>query len=86
LFGVGSVLRYLQEKTFFATIVAAPLRGKAGSGGGTRALCQGRASYFTHHTFSSPEHGALQVSQVWVAVVRTFCRRRDGTCQAQWLV
>jgi hypothetical protein len=71
------VLRYLQEKTSFVAIVAAPLRGKAGSGGGTRALCQGRASYFTHHTFRSPEHGALQVP---LAVVRTWCRRRDGTC------
>ncbi|HEX2238591.1 MAG TPA: hypothetical protein VHJ19_09705 [Gammaproteobacteria bacterium] len=78
-----SVLRYLQGQTSFAAIVAAPLRGKAGSGGGTRALCQGRASYFTHHTFGSPEHGTLPVP---VAVVRTFCRRRDGTCRAQWLV
>jgi hypothetical protein len=78
-----SVLRYLQEQTALAAIVAAPLRGKAGSGRGTRALCQGRASYFTHHTFVSPEHGALRVP---VAVVRALCRRRDGTCQAQWLV
>ncbi len=77
------VLRYLQEQTTFAAIVAAPLRGKEGSGRGTRALCQGRASYFTYHTFSNPEHGALRVP---VAVVRTLCRRRDGTCQAQWLV
>jgi hypothetical protein len=77
------VLRYLQEQTPFAAIVAAPLRGKAGSGGGTRALCQGRASHFSHHTFRNPEHGTLPVP---VAVVRTLCRRRDGTCQAQWLV
>lgn len=78
-----SVLRYLQEQTAFAVMVAAPLRGKAHCGGGTRALCHGRASYFTHHTFLSPEHGALRVP---VAVVRTLCRRRDGTCQTQWLV
>ena len=80
------VLRYLQEQTTFAAIVAAPLRGKGGkegSGRGTRALCQGRASYFTYHTFINAEHGALRVP---VAVVRTFCRRRDGTYQAQWLV
>jgi IS4 transposase len=77
------VLGYLQEQTPFAAIVAAPLRGKVGSGRGTRALCQGRASYFTHYTFNSPEHGALRVP---VAVVRTLCRRRNGTCQAQWLV
>jgi hypothetical protein len=77
------ILRYLQEQTTFAAIVAAPLRGKEGSGGGTRALCQGCASHFTCHTFRNPEHGALPVP---VAVVRTLCRRRDGTCQARWLV
>jgi hypothetical protein len=78
-----AVLHYLQEQTRFAAIIAAPLRGKAGSGSGTRSLCQGRSSYLTHYTFTNPEHGA---SRVPVAVVRTLCRRRDGTCQAQWLV
>lgn len=83
------VLRYVQEQTTWAAIVAAPLRGKAGSagsagsGGGTRTVCQGRASHFTCHTCGSPEQGALPVP---VAVVGTFCPRRDGTCQAQWLV
>ena len=78
-----AVLRYLQAQTNFAAIIAAPLRGKAGSGRGTRALCQGRASYLTHHTFVSPEHGALRVP---VAVIRTLLQRTDGRRHTQWLV
>ena len=79
------VLRYLQEQTTLAAIVAAPLRGKAGSGRGTRALCQGRASYCSHHIFNSPEHAALRVPGRCHHGVRTLCRGRDGTCQAQHL-
>jgi putative transposase len=76
------VLRYLQEQTRLSAIVAAPLRGKVGSGGGLRALCRGRASYRTQHTFVSSEHGAWRVP---VALVRTWMRQRDGQRQAQWL-
>ncbi|MBA4379418.1 MAG: hypothetical protein C0393_01805 [Anaerolinea sp.] len=61
-------------------ILAVPIRGKKG---GTRALCQGRGSYRTAHTFRSQEHGALTVP---LGVVRTFAKRRDGTRKAQWLI
>jgi putative transposase len=90
------VLRYIQEQTPFAALVAAPVRGQgkkdeagcaassgASSGGGTRALCQGRASHWTHHTFRSPQHGTLRVP---VAVVRTWTQRRDGKRHWQWLL
>ncbi len=61
-------------------MLAVPVRGKQG---GTRALCQGRASYRTQHTFRSQENGELTVP---VGVVRTFSQRRDGSRKAQWLV
>jgi len=88
-----AVLRYVQEQTPFAALVAAPVRGKgkkadapkdeAGSGGGTRALCQGRAGHWAQHTFKSPQHGTMRVP---VAVVRTRTQRRDGKRHWQWLL
>ena len=74
-----AVLRHLQQHTRLSAIVATPLRGQRG---GIRALCRGRASYRTQHTFVSSQHGALRVP---VALIRTFIRRRDGKRQAQWL-
>lgn len=73
------VMRYLSE-TGLAVIIAAPIRGKKG---GLRALCRGRRSYRTTHTFRSPENGALTVP---VGIVRTFVRRHDGSWTPQWLV
>ena len=63
-----------------SVIVAAPLKGKTG---GTRALCQGRRSYRTEHTFRSQDYGELTVP---VMVVRTRSQRRDGTYLWAWLV
>jgi putative transposase len=59
-------------------ILAVPIRGKQG---GTRALCHGRRSYRTAHTFQSAEHGRLTVD---VAVARTYARRRSGKRTATW--
>lgn len=73
------VLRWLLEHRVPA-IVAAPIRGKQG---GTRALCQGRTSYRTTHSFQSAEHGALSVP---VTVVRTSHRRQSGQRSPAWLV
>jgi Transposase DDE domain len=63
-----------------SVIVAAPIKGKTG---GTRALCQGRRSYRTEHTFRSEDYGELTVP---VMVVRTRSKRRDGTYIWAWLV
>ena len=63
-----------------AVIVAAPIKGKTG---GTRALCQGRRSYRTEHTFRSDDYGELTVP---VMVVHTRSKRRDGTYIWAWLV
>ncbi|MBN1993679.1 MAG: transposase [Anaerolineae bacterium] len=76
------VLRYLQHSGW-PTIVACPIRGKSG---GTRALCQGRASYRTEHTFKSHPYGAYTVP---VAIVRTYTSRRRSQRKkrrATWLV
>ena len=61
-------------------LLAAPIKGKKA---GTRALCHGRGSYFTQHTFRSQKNGQLTVP---VAIVRTFAKRRHGPPKAQWLV
>jgi putative transposase len=73
-------LRFLLTQPHLAVIMAAPIRGKKG---GLRALCQGRRSYRTTHTFRSAPNGALTVP---VGVVRTFVKRRDGRWVLQWLV
>ncbi len=73
------VVRWLQTQPLPA-IIACPIRGKQG---GTRALCQGRASYRTTHTFHSAEHGDVTVP---VAVVRTAHRHRAEQRTVAWLL
>ena len=75
------VIRYLQQHRYSA-IIACPIRGKKG---GTRALCTGRGSYITTHTFSSAEYGSCEAT---VAIVRTFntSGRRRQRRKARWLV
>jgi hypothetical protein len=74
------VLRGLLAEPDVSVIIATPIKGKTG---GTRALCQGRRSYRTEHTFRSDDYGELTVP---VMVVRTRCKRRDGTSYWTWLV
>jgi putative transposase len=77
-----AVLRYI-EHSGWPAILACPIRGKTG---GTRALCQGRASYLTQHTFKSQPYGAYTVP---VAVVRTYTSHRRSKRKkrrATWLV
>jgi putative transposase len=57
---------YLDQQGIPA-IIACPIRGKQG---GTRALCQGRKSYATHHTFSSD--GGRKQRTAQLVVCRTF--------------
>jgi hypothetical protein len=57
--------------------------GVRGKKGGVRALCQGRKSYHTRHTFCSPQWGEITVP---VSVVRTRQQRRDGSWRVMWLV
>lgn len=73
---LGSLLKDPQ----LSAIIAVPIRGKTG---GTRALCRGRSSYRTTHTFQSDQYGTLTVP---VAVVRTMRKLRGGRRKAEWLV
>jgi putative transposase len=57
---------YLAQQEIPA-IIACPIRGKQG---GTRALCRGRKSYRTQHTFSS--NGGRKQRTAELAVCRTF--------------
>ena len=74
------VMRGLLAERDLSIILAAPIKGKTG---GTRALCHGRRSYRTEHTFRSAEYGELTVP---VMVVRTRAKRRDGSYKWVWLV
>lgn len=60
------VQNYLEAQKIPA-IIACPIRGKTG---GTRALCQGRKSYRTQHTFSS--QGGKKQHTAELAICRTF--------------
>ena len=73
------VLRWLTE-LHLPALIAAPIRGKQG---GTRALCQGRASYRTTHTFRSADQGEVTVP---VTVGRTYQRQWAGGRRGAWLV
>jgi putative transposase len=59
-----AVMAYLTRRAQ-PTLIACPIRGKTG---GTRALCQGRQSYRTAHTFVSGK----QTFTATVAVCRSF--------------
>jgi hypothetical protein len=67
--GFASIPVYrLLEQQPFAVVIACPLRGKA-DGRGSKALCQGRKSHHSTHTFRHPEYGNYTVP---VTVVRTW--------------
>lgn len=74
------VLKSFLKNPECSALVAVPIRGKSG---GTRALCRGRTSYRTTHTFRSDKWGELTVP---VAVIRTVRILRDGRRQLEWLV
>jgi hypothetical protein len=66
-----------------AALIACPIRGTTG---GTRALCQGRKSYATEHTFKD-QHGEEFTAPVLVCRVFTTARRTGRLQrQAEWLL
>lgn len=77
-----AVMAYLTSQPQPA-LIACPIRGTTG---GTRALCQGRRSYCTTHTFSG-EHRAEFTATVAVGRVFTTARRTQRLKRrAEWLV
>lgn len=77
-----AVMEYLTQQGYPA-LMACTVRGRQG---GTRALCQGRKSYSTVHTFTGP-HGRQFTALVSVCRVFTTARRTGRLPRrAQWLL
>ena len=70
----GQVIQYLQDQKQ-ASILACPIRGKTG---GTKALCKGRKSYRTPHTFTDG-------TQAEIVLLATLPKRRGGKRARKWL-
>lgn len=64
-------------------IIACPIRGKQG---GTKALCHGRSSYRTQHTFRSAENGAFTAEVAVIRTRTTHKRSQRGQVHWCWLV
>jgi putative transposase len=73
-FCCGEVIQYLQERKQ-AAILACPIRGKDG---GTKALCKGRKSYRTTHTFTDG-------TTTDMVLVATLPKQRGGKRKRKWL-
>jgi putative transposase len=77
-----AMMEYL-TRTGQAALIACPIRGTTG---GTRALCQGRKSYTTTHTFKD-QHGQAFTAPLLVCRVFTTARRTGRLHrQAEWLL
>jgi len=77
-----AVMDYLTRRQQ-PTLIACTIRGKTG---GTRALCQGRRSYRTQHTFHGADQAAFTAE---VAVCRVFTTaKRTGRHkrEADWMI
>ena len=77
------VMRFLTQHTRLRAVIACTIRGKTG---GTRALCHGRGSYCTRHTFNSPEHGAFTADVAVCKVFTTARRTGRNPRRAHWMI
>lgn len=75
-FASVEIFDYLRRDRL-AAVVACPIRGKTG---GTRALCHGRASYSTTHSFHRPDFGYCHVRMAVVPL------RRDPAKPVEWMI
>jgi hypothetical protein len=81
-FASMAVLEYLTQQGQPA-LIACPIRGTTG---GTRALCQGRKSYATPHTFKGPQGEEFTAARLVCRVFTTARRTGRHGRQADWLV
>jgi hypothetical protein len=73
--GFASIPVYkLLKQQGINAVIACPIRGKP-EGSGTRALCRGKASYHSYHTFRSPNQGSYTVP---VTIARTWSLTKQG--------
>jgi len=77
-----AVLEYLTRQGQ-AALLACPIRGTTG---GTRALCQGRKSYCTTHTFIGSQGAQFTASVIVCRVVTTARRTGRLGRHADWLL
>jgi putative transposase len=68
----GIAVQNFLEQQQISALIACPIRGKDG---GTRALCRGRKSYRTHHTFRNGKTGQARTAEVMVCRVFTTAKR-----------
>lgn len=80
-FSSTSVIRAI-EALRIPAVIACSIRGKP-EGKGTRALCRGRCTYSTHHTFNSRRDGSCSVP---MAVVRSYVGGKRKPKQARWFL
>lgn len=76
------VMRFV-TKTRLRAVIACTIRGKTG---GTRALCQGRSSYRTRYTFTSPQHGQVTANLAVCKVFTTARRTGRNKRHAEWMI
>ncbi|MEP7343429.1 MAG: hypothetical protein ABI977_37255 [Acidobacteriota bacterium] len=81
-FASVEVFEYLQQRQQPA-LIACPIRGKSG---GTGALCKGRQSYRTEHTFSSGSGEQFSARMVVCRVFTTARRTHRHQRKAAWLL
>jgi hypothetical protein len=67
----------------WSAILACPIRGKKG---GTKALCQGRRSQRTQHTFRSQEYGEFTAEVAVVYTLISHRRRKRGKPRLRYLL
>jgi putative transposase len=80
-FGSIEIARYLKQIKQTA-IVACPIRGKTG---GLKALCRGRKSYRTKHTFKSQKHGTEEVEMAMFKGFTKTTKKGKKVRKAKWL-
>ncbi|MGI9054606.1 MAG: transposase, partial [Pyrinomonadaceae bacterium] len=80
-FGTIEVARYLKQIKQRA-IVACPIRGTKG---GLKALCVGRKSYRTKHTFKSQKHGTEEVEMAMFKGFTKTTKKGKKIRKAKWL-
>jgi len=83
-FASVEIMQYLATHHWSA-VIACPIRGKL-DGKGTRALCTGRASYVTEHTFESHGHQCHPAQLAVCRVFRNTRRRSRKRRKADWEV
>ena len=83
-FASGPIMQFLDDDQWRA-VIACPIRGKR-EGHGTKALCKGRGSYLTEHTFSKGKDAEYTAQLAVCRVFNTVRRKGRKRRQASWQI